>query len=1034
MRKIEKIFSVFIALLISVLTLSICVGSSTFVIGSPDTPQVTVESSQFNGALDPLCYNARSGKEYYDLFTALDEAVSGDYVYVYLGKQINNYDTLTVKEGVHFVLPIAGKSVSSDTRSPVYDVTDPSNIGSYGNSKQGDTSSLYKTYRKCLINMISGSDLIVETGGFLHLGGVFSTNGNLGWYSEINLRSGSHIECDGTFDCYGYVKEYVSDALNPKYSYKPATIDETGIIDNSKDAERYVLMKENGVLNSYMAMQDALTGGGLATCIQAGNVCPFHTYDFPAIQTYLKFEYGSTFSIGAVMKVGDETARGNGMIISPSSNSSTSLFKMNSGSLVFEYMPVVKAGVSYTNKAAGLTNIVIDGETTLKSLEIDVEGQSINTADFFVPLSYKQLVHITSGGVFNVNSKLKCLNESEIHINNGGTLNVNHEMIVYNKTAVAVSGSTKYTHNSKDALLEVNGTLKLNADNSGKSKLGAVINHSSTENSDDTLKGKIDLVDAPSGSLSVTAIEDNNGHEVSVATEGTFIRDNADHSQGVGIGKYSLTETYYSGYDSSFAEEEQYYWVGTFVEMISIEVTVESSTYLYPYKYYTLKNSTASSGSNPETLAENASTTLTYTVQRNTYINLAAPNVGGVALTINGTSMPYSESTWYKAEGNIEAIITPAKGYKVILHTTGQQGDYHNGTKIVTKDTTFGNSLGCDDNTDSGRGSTNVQILASTNSTSGFTVVNEGTGQTDFTMSGNSYYRLYCDSAGTNSKFNTIEFTGKYYDYDGVSKTGTVNSGFVLTNQTQSNNHTFAAEGTPELRAFTFGFLSDQTECLLPDTLITMSNGYKKPIKDIKEGEMVKVFNHEEGKIDKTPVIFNEKEEADEYNVIYLDFDNGKRVGVIYEHGFFDLDTNRYEYINEKNYLEFIGHRFFTEDYKETKLVNSFVRKEYTETYSFPSYYHLNSFTEGILSMPGGISGLFNIFEYDENLKYDEDKYLSDISTYGLMTLEELASYGVNEEMYNAYPAKYLKVALGKGIMTEEQLKYLINRYGKYTS
>ena len=43
-----------------------------------------------------------------------------------------------------------------------------------------------------------------------------------------------------------------------------------------------------------------------------------------------------------------------------------------------------------------------------------------------------------------------------------------------------------------------------------------------------------------------------------------------------------------------------------------------------------------------------------------------------------------------------------------------------------------------------------------------------------------------------------------------------------------------------------------------------------------------------------------------------------------------------------------------------------------------------------MLSMPGGISGLFNIFEVDaETLKYDEIAMQSDIEQFGLYTYDE---------------------------------------------
>lgn len=241
---------------------------------------------------------------------------------------------------------------------------------------------------------------------------------------------------------------------------------------------------------------------------------------------------------------------------------------------------------------------------------------------------------------------------------------------------------------------------------------------------------------------------------------------------------------------------------------------------------------------------------------------------------------------------------------------------------------------------------------------------------------------------------------------------------------------TVNGSGTPSINVAN---ASQASSCLLPDSLITMADGTQKAVKDIEQGDLVLVFNHETGELDVAPITFNDHDEELLFTVLYLNFSNGKSVGVISEHGFFDLDTMRYEYIREDNYQEFIGHRFYTEEGDEAILTSVDVRVELTECYSPTSFYHFDYFVEGMLSMPGGITGLFNIFEYGEDLKYDEEAYNRDIETYGLFTYEDLAPLGVTEIMFEAYAGKYLKVALGKGILTEEYLEYLIARYGGFT-
>ena len=78
--------------------------------------------------------------------------------------------------------------------------------------------------------------------------------------------------------------------------------------------------------------------------------------------------------------------------------------------------------------------------------------------------------------------------------------------------------------------------------------------------------------------------------------------------------------------------------------------------------------------------------------------------------------------------------------------------------------------------------------------------------------------------------------------------------------------------------------------------------------------------------------------------------------------------------------------------------------------------------------MPGGIEGMFNFFDFDPSLRYNQEKRNTDIQTYGLFEYEVLSDL-ISEEEFNQYPAQYLNVSIGKGMMTEEWLEYLISRY-----
>ena len=105
------------------------------------------------------------------------------------------------------------------------------------------------------------------------------------------------------------------------------------------------------------------------------------------------------------------------------------------------------------------------------------------------------------------------------------------------------------------------------------------------------------------------------------------------------------------------------------------------------------------------------------------------------------------------------------------------------------------------------------------------------------------------------------------------------------------------------------------------------------------------------------------------------------------------------------------------------------IKHEYTECYSPTTFGDLCYYTNGMLSMPGGISGLFNIFDVDtKTMKYDEAKMQADIETYGLLDIDAFGGM-ITEDMFNAFNGKYLGIAVGKGNLTWEYIAYLAERY-----
>jgi len=231
--------------------------------------------------------------------------------------------------------------------------------------------------------------------------------------------------------------------------------------------------------------------------------------------------------------------------------------------------------------------------------------------------------------------------------------------------------------------------------------------------------------------------------------------------------------------------------------------------------------------------------------------------------------------------------------------------------------------------------------------------------------------------------------------------------------------------------------IKTKESCIVSGTLITLADGSKKPVDDITYEDEILVFNHEKGKWDVSRMLFitHEDEGFKEYETITLHFSNNYSITIVAEHGFYDMDLMRYVFINKNNIDSFIGHKFYSAelvnnelDIDYIELLSYEIKTEYTKIYCPVTAYHMNSFNNGLLAMPNfpyGAEGLVNIFEYDDDLKFNEEKMKADIEKYGIFEYEYFKDY-FSYEAYLASPAVYLKVSIGKGYLTHEQMMLVI--------
>lgn len=168
------------------------------------------------------------------------------------------------------------------------------------------------------------------------------------------------------------------------------------------------------------------------------------------------------------------------------------------------------------------------------------------------------------------------------------------------------------------------------------------------------------------------------------------------------------------------------------------------------------------------------------------------------------------------------------------------------------------------------------------------------------------------------------------YNYNGgsgstTSATGTVVKAVTLPKPNNRNGYTFNGWFTASTGGTKVGDAGvsynptanvtlyaqwTEDECIAEGTMITLADGSQKKVEDLTIEDRLLSFNHETGEYIETAILFIEDDGSGWYNVINLEFANGATTRLIYEHALFDLDLNKYVYIAEQNYADYVGHRF----------------------------------------------------------------------------------------------------------------------------
>ncbi len=475
----------------------------------------------------------------------------------------------------------------------------------------------------------------------------------------------------------------------------------------------------------------------------------------------------------------------------------------------------------------------------------------------------------------------------------------------------------------------------------------------------------------------------------------------------------------------------------------SIVVTTTPKTYTATLS---TSNASVSGISNNQTITHDQ--TYSFTVS-------ASSGYAITSVKINGTEQGTSGSYSFTASGATSIVVTAKKTYAVTwsnptgatISVTANGSSISSGATVVegtSISVTAKASSGYRLNTVTigGTAQSGVSTLQAGSSTFSYTV-NAATAISATTVK--MYTVSWSAGTGTTVTCNTSGLsTGSWVD-NGTTVSFTIN---LKSNykDLKVNDATFAGGTyTVTVNGANVNVKATATydaSCLVEGTMIMLADGTQKAVENIVAGDTVMVFSHETGKYEAGTIWFNDhaNDPARLRNVINLEFANGTKARIAYEHGYFDLDLMQYVFIREDNMHEFIGHRFVASTYNgvevvqgETTLVKAYVTEEVVKVYGSITEYHFNLISDEMLSMPSfnfDAKGMVNIFEYDEDLSYNEAKMQADIAEYGVFTYDDFSAY-MSYEDYCKAPIQYFKVAIGKGNLTWEQIELTLQYLAK---
>ena len=220
-----------------------------------------------------------------------------------------------------------------------------------------------------------------------------------------------------------------------------------------------------------------------------------------------------------------------------------------------------------------------------------------------------------------------------------------------------------------------------------------------------------------------------------------------------------------------------------------------------------------------------------------------------------------------------------------------------------------------------------------------------------------------------------------------------------------------------------------EKSCVLKGSNIRISNNKTCKIEDLSIGMKILAFDFSSGKYVKRKIVYFKRIEKSDIDVLVIEFTDGTYLETFGGQGYFDVEARQYVNISsaDKYFVgkKFLGYNDGKPVIKTVKNIRVIMKKE--EVYEIVTAYNYNFIANDILTVEPLI-GSCNIFKITADLLYDYVEMLEDINKFGLYDYCDVKDFCTFDQ-FNLYNVRYLKIAVGKGLLTLNEIKNIVERF-----